>query len=52
MREHVRVTDSQWSRSLLDDWGRTLRDMWQVVPREMLTRLAHPLEEPVLEAAE
>ncbi len=52
VREHARVTDSKWSRGLLDDWARTLRDMWQVVPKEMLTRLPHPLEEPVMEAAE
>ena len=52
VREHARVTDSKWSQGLLDDWARTLRDMWQVVPKEMLTRLPHPLEEPVMEAAE
>ncbi len=52
VREHARVTDSKWSRGLLDDWARTLGDMWQVVPKEMLTRLPHPLEEPVMEAAE
>ena len=51
--EHVRVTDSRWARGLLDDWPRALGRFWQVVPKEMLTRLAHPLGEAVaLEAAE
>ncbi|MGI4730959.1 MAG: glutamate synthase large subunit [Janthinobacterium lividum] len=52
VREHAQRTDSKWSHGLLDDWSRTLGDIWQVVPREMLTRLPHPLEEPVMEAAE
>jgi len=50
---HARTTDSQWSRGLLDDWDRTLDHIWQVVPREMLTRLSHPLDDaPEAVAAE
>jgi glutamate synthase (NADPH/NADH) large chain len=53
VREHATRTDSKWAKGLLEDWDRTAADFWQVVPREMLGRLAHPLEdEPVLEAAE
>jgi glutamate synthase (NADPH/NADH) large chain len=37
---------------LLDDWDRALGAFWQVVPKEMLTRLAHPLDEPEQIAAE
>ena len=51
--DHARATDSRWSRSLLDDWDRALGRFWQVVPKEMLGRLPHPLDEtPVLIAAE
>ena len=53
VREHVEATDSKWSRGLLDDWERSLGRFWQVVPREMLTRLPHPLDDvPAMEAAE
>ncbi|MEH3099799.1 glutamate synthase large subunit [Sphingomonas adhaesiva] len=51
--EHAVATDSRWSRGLLEDWERTIGSIWQVVPREMLSRLAHPLDDSVaLEAAE
>jgi glutamate synthase (NADPH/NADH) large chain len=43
--EHARCTDSKWSRGILEDWDRVAGDFWQVVPREMLTRLAHPLDD-------
>ncbi|MES2986690.1 MAG: glutamate synthase large subunit [Pseudomonadota bacterium] len=49
---HAETTDSKWSRGLLEDWDRSLGHFWQVIPREMLTRLAYPLEEPVAVAAE
>ena len=50
--DHARATDSKWSRGLLDDWDRALGQVWQVVPREMLGRLSHPLDQAILEAAE
>ena len=51
--ELVRVTDSRWARGLLDDWPRAAGRFWQVVPKEMLTRLPHPLSDAAaLEAAE
>jgi glutamate synthase (NADPH/NADH) large chain len=38
---------------MLDDWDRVAGRFWQVVPKEMLTRLPHPLEDtPELVAAE
>ena len=50
---HSRATDSKWSASLIDEWPRVLGDFWQVIPREMLGRLAHPLDDsPEAEAAE
>ncbi len=53
VREHATKTDSKWSKGLLDDWDRVAGHFWQVVPKEMLTRLAHPLDDaPAVEAAE
>ena len=46
---HARATDSRWSKGLLEDWEHALGHFWQVVPREMLTRLSHPLEDAVEE---
>ncbi|WP_066798835.1 glutamate synthase large subunit [Sphingomonas soli] len=42
---HAEATDSKWSKGLLEDWNRALGHFWQVVPKEMLTRLAHPLDD-------
>ncbi|WP_267349868.1 glutamate synthase large subunit [Sphingomonas carotinifaciens] len=53
VEQHAKATDSRWSKGLLDDWDRVAGKFWQVVPKEMLTRLAHPLDDSVaLEAAE
>lgn len=50
---HAAATDSAWSNSILEDWDRRRGEFWQVCPKEMLTRLAHPLsDKAVLEAAE
>jgi glutamate synthase (NADPH/NADH) large chain len=50
---HARATDSRWSKGLLEDWDASLQHFWQVVPKEMLTRLPHPLDDSVeLVAAE
>ena len=45
VRAHHAATDSKWSGALLDDWGRAVERFWQVVPKEMLSRLAHPLDD-------
>ena len=42
---HAEATDSKWSRGILDDWDRSIGHFWQVVPKEMLTRLPHPLND-------
>ena len=49
---HAETTDSKWSAALLEEWPRVVGDFWQVVPKEMLERLAYPLEEPAAIAAE
>ncbi len=45
--DHAESTDSKWSRGLIEDWDRVRGHFWQVVPKEMLTRLAHPLDDNV-----
>ena len=53
VERHAAATDSKWSKGLLEDWDRAAGRFWQVVPKEMLTRLAHPLHDAVeLVAAE
>jgi glutamate synthase (NADPH/NADH) large chain len=50
---HAEETGSQWAKSLLGDWARIRGHFWQLCPKEMLTRLKHPLEDgAALEAAE
>lgn len=51
--DHAEATDSKWSNGLIEDWDRVRGTFWQVVPKEMLDRLAHPLDDSVeLVAAE
>ncbi|MDT8760612.1 glutamate synthase large subunit [Sphingomonas psychrotolerans] len=44
---HADATDSKWSRGILEEWDRAVGRFWQVVPKEMLTRLSHPLDDSV-----
>ncbi len=43
--EHARRTDSRWAQTVIADWDRMRSDIWQVCPKEMLSRLAHPLDD-------
>ena len=52
VERHFRMTASRWAESLLSDWERTRAHIWQVVPKEMLGRMAHPLGNEALQAAE
>ncbi len=52
IREHVAETQSAWATSILDDWSRQVGRFWQVVPKEMLARLAHPVTRAAVQAAE
>ncbi|MFC3578741.1 glutamate synthase large subunit [Sphingomonas hylomeconis] len=45
VRAHHAATDSKWSGALLDDWGRAVERFWQIVPKEMLGRLPHALDD-------
>jgi glutamate synthase (NADPH) large chain len=40
---HVRETQSRFAEQILVDWERERQYFWQVVPKEMLERLAAPL---------
>jgi glutamate synthase (NADPH/NADH) large chain len=54
IERHWEETGSAHAEELLLDWAGTLARLWQVVPKEMLARLSHPLrdEAPTLQAAE
>lgn len=43
VEEHVQETNSKWASSLLGEWDRALPKFWQICPKEMVSRLAHPL---------
>ena len=50
---HASLTGSTWARSLLEDWDRARNHFWQICPKEMVSRLTHPLSDEVaVEAAE
>jgi glutamate synthase (NADPH) large chain len=42
---HVQETSSRWAANLLSGWDRHRADFWQICPREMVSRLAHPLDD-------
>ena len=44
--EHERETGSRVAEGVLRDWDLLRGRFWQVCPKEMLARLAHPLETP------
>jgi glutamate synthase (NADPH/NADH) large chain len=50
--EHVSLTGSLTAGEVLAGWSRARAQFWQVVPKEMLARLAPPLREPAAVAAE
>ncbi|MEK9661486.1 MAG: glutamate synthase large subunit, partial [Alphaproteobacteria bacterium] len=51
--EHVSETSSSYAARLLDNWDRELGHFWQVVPKDMLDKLEHPLRDvAVVEARE
>jgi len=53
VRAHAAATDSVWSQGILDDWDRARDKFWQIVPKEMLDRLPHALDDSAeLAAAE
>jgi glutamate synthase (NADPH/NADH) large chain len=47
VERHHRETGSPRAAELLRNWAETLPCFRQIVPKEMLTRLAHPLSDAV-----
>ena len=45
IEEHVRRTGSARGEAILAGWTQARSAFWQVVPKEMLSRLAHPLDD-------
>ncbi len=53
IEEHAAETGSKWAAGLLAEWDRTREAIWQVCPKEMVSRLTHPLNDsPASIAAE
>ena len=42
--EHWRETQSRFAERLLVDWERELQRFWQIVPKEMVDKLPHPVQ--------
>ncbi len=51
VEEHRRETGSIFATELLAHWDIELGHFWQVVPKEMITRLSHPLSDTVARAS-
>lgn len=48
LRAHAEATHSPRAQEILRDWDRRLAQFWQVVPKEILARLEHPIaDEPI-----
>ncbi len=45
IEEHAAETQSRFAGRMLNDWAMERGKFWQVVPREMLERLDHPLSD-------
>ena len=43
IERHVEETQSRWADRILRNWDTEKRNFWQVVPKEMLNRLEHPV---------
>ena len=43
VREHAAQTGSEFAKTLLENWDAERGRFWQVVPKEMLGRLAVPV---------
>ncbi len=50
--EHAQETASKYAATMLSNWDLELPRFWQICPKEMLSRLAHPVEPASAIAAE
>jgi glutamate synthase (NADPH/NADH) large chain len=51
VQEHAQETQSRYAARLLNDWDIEVEKFWQIAPKEMLSRLAHPLRDAKAAAA-
>lgn len=47
IEEHIRETQSAYAAELFADWDNVRGRFWQICPKEMLTRIEHPLSDAV-----
>ncbi|NOT39148.1 MAG: hypothetical protein HOP13_01510, partial [Alphaproteobacteria bacterium] len=45
IEEHIAETGSRHAKRILQQWDLTRDQFWQICPKEMLTRLKHPLSD-------
>ncbi len=45
LEEHVRETRSLYAENILNQWEYKKENFWQVVPKETLALLPHPLDD-------
>jgi glutamate synthase (NADPH/NADH) large chain len=43
IEEHVNETESGFARTILDNWDRERGNFWQIVPKEIVDKLEHPI---------
>ncbi|MEK9795409.1 MAG: glutamate synthase-related protein, partial [Alphaproteobacteria bacterium] len=43
IKEHVRETQSAYAGRILDNWDRERAKFWQIIPKDMLDKLDHPI---------
>ena len=48
---HVEETHSRWGATILSNWESKRDQFWQVVPKEMINRLPHPVSDEPEEQA-
>ena len=51
IEEHTRETHSRWGATILSNWEAKLQNFWQVVPKEMINKLDHPVSDDGAPAA-
>jgi len=49
IEEHVAETHSRWGATVLSNWESKRGMFWQVVPKEMVNRLEHPISDEALD---
>jgi len=51
IEDHVRETHSRWAKTILSNWDAKRGQFWQIVPKEMIGRLQHPVSDKPEEIA-